>query len=243
MWRSRPTATNPRYHGWLFGFDTTKQLAQVAALNATPESSFGGIWGGGAAPAVDSDGTLLIATGNAAYDPLRSQWGDTMLKRAIDRPGVADGSGLPVLDHFTPFNQELLGTNDLDLGSGGVMLIPEQPSDTPFVAVTGGKQGLVYLLNRDQLTDGNRHHRPCSDEALEELASARLDFPMDVWTDTCDPILQAFKNPVGRTVNATLASSYRGPGIFSTPAYWNGFVYLGAANDNLKCSRSATAGS
>jgi hypothetical protein len=130
--------------------------------------------------------------------------------------------------------QDFLAVNDLDFGSGGMMLLPRQPGAHPYIAVGGGKQGLIYVLDRDRLTTGDRHHTECSDAALQSLAAANTDHGGDVWTDTCDPVLQTIKNTIGRTPDATLPSAYIGPALFTTPTYWNGRVYIGANRDNVK---------
>ena len=52
-------------------------------------------------------------------------------------------------DWFTPYNQDLLDHQDLDLGSSGVVVLPDQTSSPTHLLVTAGKQGWVYLLNRD----------------------------------------------------------------------------------------------
>jgi hypothetical protein len=221
------------FHGWLFGYDTENQLAQVVAFNTTPGDFYGGIWGAGAAPAVDTDGSLLLSIGNGRYDPLRNLWGESVLKLGVERSEIKQ-IGMQVLDHFAPMAQDFLAVNDLDFGSGGMMLLPRQPGAHPYLAVGGGKQGLIYVLNRDRLTTSNRHHTECSDAALQSLAAANSDHGGDVWTDTCDPVLQTIKNTVGRTSDATLPSAYIGPALFTTPTYWNGRVYIGAHRDNVK---------
>jgi hypothetical protein len=59
---------------------------------------------------------------------------------------------LPVLDYFTPNEFRALNNGDTDLGSGAVMLIPQQPGSTlPPLAVETGKSGNIYLLDRDNL--------------------------------------------------------------------------------------------
>src|SRR5437660_3748531 len=37
----------------------------------------------------------------------------------------------------------------MDLGSGGVLVVPDQATAPYRLALTGGKQGYVYLLDRD----------------------------------------------------------------------------------------------
>ncbi|MBV8205191.1 MAG: hypothetical protein JO041_00220, partial [Acidobacteria bacterium] len=58
---------------------------------------------------------------------------------------------LALADYFTPYNQAALAANDKDFGSGGVMLLPDQAGTVPHLAVAGGKDGNLYVLNRDSL--------------------------------------------------------------------------------------------
>src|SRR5437879_4104660 len=54
-------------------------------------------------------------------------------------------------DYFTPFNEANLQTNDIDLGSGGPMVVPDQSGTVPHLLVGAGKEGRIYLLDRDNL--------------------------------------------------------------------------------------------
>src|SRR5262249_24872464 len=50
---------------------------------------------------------------------------------------------------------------DIDLGSGGVLLLPDQPGPHPRLAITAGKNGTIYLVDRDNMgrynpSDDNR---------------------------------------------------------------------------------------
>jgi hypothetical protein len=56
-----------------------------------------------------------------------------------------------VVDYFTPFNQQTLSAEDLDLGSSHALLLPDQPGAHPHLLATGGKDGRVWILNRDNL--------------------------------------------------------------------------------------------
>ncbi len=128
------------YHGWVMAYDAGT-LAQRAVLNTSPSSDESGIWQSDAGPAADEAGNLFAATGNGRFDN-RRDWGDTLLKLS---------PGLQVLDYFTPFNQQGLNREDVDLGSGGPVLIPDQPGAHPHLLVMGGKEGVLYLLDRDHL--------------------------------------------------------------------------------------------
>ncbi|HME72427.1 MAG TPA: hypothetical protein VKM54_21570, partial [Myxococcota bacterium] len=132
------------YHGWLLGFDATT-LQLVMAFDTTPNGSDGGIWQGGGGPAADSDGNIYFVTGNGTFDANSggSDYGDSIVK--ISPSGA-------VLDYLTPHEQDYLNTADLDLGSGGPLLLPPDQSDpSPHLLVTAGKEGTVYLVNRDNM--------------------------------------------------------------------------------------------
>ena len=136
------------YHGWLIAYDATT-LAQLAVFNANPDGSRAGIWMAGGAPAVDTFGNLYLSTGNGTFDgnspsPPNDDFGDTVLK-------IATSSGLFVDDWFTPFNQDFLNGFDIDLGSSGVVVLPDQNSGPAHLLVAGGKEGRLYLLDRDAM--------------------------------------------------------------------------------------------
>jgi hypothetical protein len=134
------------YHGWVIGYNAAN-LAQVSVLNITSNGSRGGIWMSGGAPAADQNGNLYLSTGNGTFDASspatpNDDFGESVLKV---------GPSLSVADWFTPFNQSSLEPDDLDLGSGGVVLLPDQASGPTHLLVTGGKEGKLYVLNRDGL--------------------------------------------------------------------------------------------
>jgi uncharacterized protein (TIGR03437 family) len=125
------------YHGWLFAYSAGNVRNQVAVYNPTPNGSGGALWQSGRAPAIDSAGSIYVVSGNGDTDGLTS-FSDSMLKL---NPG-----SLSLTDWFAPSNVQTLNGSDDDLGAMGPMLIP----NTGFV-VTGGKQGILYLLDRTKL--------------------------------------------------------------------------------------------
>jgi hypothetical protein len=128
------------YHGWIIGYDANT-LAQVSVYNDTPNGSNGGIWMSGQAPAVDSSGNLYLATGNGTVDTLGgANRGESFLKL------TPNGTNLTVTSWFTPYNWQLLENGDIDLGSGGLLLLPG--SNLLF---GGGKEGVIYLVDRDNM--------------------------------------------------------------------------------------------
>ena len=136
---------NGPYHGWIIGHDA-QSLLPVAVFNTTPNAGLGAVWMSGGAPAADGNGNIYVSTGNGTFaidGPASPAYGDSVLK-------LAPAPSLTVVDSFTPWNQSDLNVNDLDLGSGGVLVIPDQPGAHPRVLVAGGKRS-VYLIDRDNL--------------------------------------------------------------------------------------------
>ncbi len=103
---------------------------------------------GGSAPAADSSNNLYLITGNATFDATSStapnnDYGDSFLKIS---------SGLLVSQYFTPSNEMVDNSSDLDFGSGGAAILVDQPtSPVPHLVIGGGKDGYLYLLNRDAM--------------------------------------------------------------------------------------------
>jgi len=134
---------NP-YHGWFLGYDTAS-LLQTIVYNTTPEGSQGGIWMSGAAPAADELGNIYLAVGNGTTG-IQGNPGDSLNKGETALKLTRNGNRLAIASFFTPYNFDNLNTADLDLGVTEVMLIPHSN-----YAVTGGKDGNLYLLNRDNM--------------------------------------------------------------------------------------------
>jgi hypothetical protein len=131
------------FYGWIVGYSASS-LAQVSLFNDDPVSSYGGIWMSGGAPAADSSNNLYVITGNGFFDGI-TQFGDSFLK-------LSTGSSMGVLSFFAPSDQLSLSSADHDLGAGGAAILIDQPSGpVPHLVVGGGKEGKLYLLNRDNL--------------------------------------------------------------------------------------------
>ncbi len=152
------------YHGWMIGYDA-KTLELVSVFNATPSGGRAGIWQSGAAPAADAAGNIFFSTGNGTFDtelnrprrPKRGDYGDSIVKLAPDptstptSPSI-NGWGVKVVNYFTPFDQTMLGVapQDIDLGSGGVLLLDNDLAPAPLL-VQAGKKAVIYLINRNNM--------------------------------------------------------------------------------------------
>jgi len=134
------------YHGWLMAYDA-QTLAQKSVFNTSPDASDSAIWQGDAGPAADKDGNIFVVTGNGEFDAATNgrDFGDSVLKLS------SQGPTLKLLDYFTPSNQVQLNERDNDLGSSGPVLLPDQPGAHPHVLVTAGKEGKIYVIDRDHL--------------------------------------------------------------------------------------------
>ena len=127
-------------HGWLLAYNKTS-LQQKAIFNDTPDGAGGGFWNSGGAPVIDDrTGDVFVMTGVDLDDP-SSGYNDAFL-----RLGAND---LSVLDYFQPDNAAYLALNDADLGSGSPVLMPDNGSSTPHEIIGGGKDGNVFVVNRD----------------------------------------------------------------------------------------------
>jgi hypothetical protein len=156
------------YHGWVMAYDA-QTLAQSGVFNTSPDAEQSGVWAGDAGIAADDQGNVFLATGNGKFDAASGgrDYGDSVLKLAL-----AD-HGLDLRDYFTPHNEQELDASDNDLGSGGPVLLPDQPGPHPHLLVVAGKGATVYLIDRDHLghfQEGDDRH------AVQALPEAVGDF-------------------------------------------------------------------
>ncbi len=156
------TPNSDPYHGWIIGFDASSlQIIPDQVFCTTPNGTVaqfgsiagrGAIWMGGGGMAVDSDNNLFFATGDGNFTAFDggTDYGDTYLK-------LSTHGGLAVSDYFTPSTADFQQINDLDSGSGGVILLPDQPGPFPHLLVGAGKLQRAFVINRDQMTSDNQH--------------------------------------------------------------------------------------
>jgi len=110
---------------------------------------------GGAAPAFGPDGAgqnwIYLTTANGTFDG-NTNWGDSFLK--------LNPNGLTIPSHgfFTPADQSYRSvpqcnarqSGDMDFGSGGVTLIPDNTlANWGYLALNGEKEGSLWFMRRD----------------------------------------------------------------------------------------------
>jgi len=147
------------YHGWLLGYNASNVQQQVSVFNTTPNGiggADGGIWAGGGAPAVDSTGDIYVSTGNGVFDEsatmaMENDYGDSVLRLTPAAGSTPNGANLQLNGWFTPYDEFTLEQNDTDLGSGGVVLLTDQAVGPTHLLVELGKDGVVYLIDRDNM--------------------------------------------------------------------------------------------
>ena len=160
------------YTGWLIGYDE-HTLAQATVLNVIPNGSEGAIWQAGGGLAADADGYIYFLVGNGTFDttltpkgfPNQGDYGNAFMKLSTA------GGKLSVADYFTMSNTVDESNGDVDLGSGGAMLLPDMidgTGKTRQLAVGAGKDSNIYLADRHNMGKFN----PDTDNIYQELDGA-----------------------------------------------------------------------
>jgi hypothetical protein len=157
--------------GWVLGWDmnTLSPLPMNELTNQIPTAAFrvpgregsdprfsnpyflSSIWMSGYGLAADSGGDLYFTTGNSS--PGSYQSGFNMNESAVRLTPQLGGL---VAGMFTPSDEDELDSTDQDFGAGGIMVLPDQPSLIfPHLAVAAGKDGRLFILDRDNMTGYN----------------------------------------------------------------------------------------
>jgi len=147
------------YHGWVLGYDAST-LQLLYKFCVTPNGSRGGIWGGPLA--ADNKGSIYAAVGNGTWDGT-SDWGTSYRKL------TPVNNTLAVADYFTPFNYQTLNAEDLDLGSAMATLLPWLSGPFPHEMVGAGKEGRIYVVNRDSM---GRFHQGDDTQIIQSIPNA-----------------------------------------------------------------------
>jgi len=162
---------------------------------------------------------------------------------------------LSVSDYFTPFNQATLEATDADLGSSGPMLFPDQSTGPAHLLLGAGKQGKIYLVNRDNMG----HFNAVDDSQIQQVLPAAMGpafgtaayFNGRIYVHGIQDVLKVFTLSGGLlstspTVQGTTTFGFPGatPNI-SADGATNGIVWElqsdGAANGTLAVLHAADA--
>ena len=174
------------YTGWLMGY-SEKNLKQTSVLNLTPNTRAwgrGSIWMSGAGLAADTSGNIYFLDANGGFDttlnarsfPIHGDYGNAFMKVSTA------GGRLSVADYFNPYNTVIESDNDEDLGSGGVLLLPdlkESSGQVRQLAVGAGKDKSIYVVDRNNMGKFN----PSRNNIYQEIPSATSEgvWGMPAW--------------------------------------------------------------
>ena len=203
------------WHGYVIAFSKSS-LHPSGVYVSTPNGYGGGIWSGGWGPAIDANNSVYLSTGNGDFDVNVGgiDYGDSLLR--LSWAGVLPG----VADYFTPWDQRMLG-NYGEPGSGGIMLLPDQPgAPYPHLLVEAGKEGTIDLVNRDNMG----HYNPAGDtqivQTLPYIIGGVFGGPA-MWNNNIYfgsiqyPMEAFYYDPVAQQIQATPTSAT--PEIFKDP--------------------------
>lgn len=203
-----------QYHGWLMAYDAAT-LKQRAVFTPTPQhqstdSAYGpadfggggGMWQGGAIPSVDASGNIYIVASDGSFNANvgGQNYGDSVLKLRLN------GNAFQMVDWFTPSDQACVDAADLEIGSGGMALLP-----SGNLGIVVSKEGRLFLLDTTSLG----HYNAGGDSRIpqEFLAGNKACY------DGVGP-----DHAEGADWNR----------LYGNPSFWNGNVYLAPANAPLK---------
>src|ERR1700674_1274624 len=128
--------------GWVISYNAST-LAQEGAFNTEPGNILASIWMKGGGLSADSASNIYGEAAEGNFTP-GTNFGSSVFRL------TQSGNSLQVADWFTPWNQDFLSKGDLDLNDA-VLLLPDQPGSHPHLALAAGKEGTIYLLDRDNM--------------------------------------------------------------------------------------------
>ena len=160
------------WHGWIMGYSAANIQLQTAVLNTTPNGWGGSVWNSGRGLSADSQGNIYAVTGNGDSDEV-TDYGDNVLR--------LNSGNLTVSDWFAPSDVQSLDEDDNDLGASGSVLVPGTN-----LLITGGKQGVEYLLNTVSLG----HLSANNSQIPQSFPAASFGiFNAALWTRSSGPVL------------------------------------------------------
>ena len=186
--------------GWVLSYNATS-LTPIAAFNTSPQHGLASIWQTGNGIAADETNNIFVETGETCGSCFDVKAGGATYSNSVIE---LDPTSLTVRDYFTPYDVQFLNQNDEDMSSTGVLVLPDQSGETTHELVAGGKEGFMYLLNRDSMG------------AFENGAACNFSSQ----SPACDNVLQEF------ALVANDQPAQRKDVLFSSPAYWNNTVYF-----------------
>jgi len=174
-------------NGWVMAYDELT-LQQVGVFDVSPGIQASAVWMSGSGLAGDGAGNIYFSTGDGLFDgPGGTHFGDTVLK-------LNQGDGvLTLADYFTPYNQLFFQDQDLDLSSGAVQILPQQP-DGSNLLIAIDKNGSTYLLNQGGLGGYNPAGNFQIQQELDVPVADEVHGGLTYWNHTV--YIAAYETPV-----------------------------------------------
>jgi hypothetical protein len=233
------------YAGWVMAY-SADTLGQTSVVNVTPNGSEGSIWMSGAGMTsdgaslyfLDANGTFETALNGDGF-PSNSDFGNTFLKLSI-------APQLAVADYFAPFDTVAQSNQDVDLGSGGALLLPDMTDasgTTRKLAVGAGKDAKIYVVERNAMGKFNSTRNAIWQEIDGQLDGGVFAMPAYygnvVYYGAVGDNLKAF--PIASAKLATTPSS-KSPGTFPYPGATPSVSANGAQNAIVWAAQNGSVG-
>lgn len=204
------------YTSWIIGYSEST-LQQTSVINLAPNGNSGALWNAGAGPAADAQGNIYASLGNGTFDTTLTARGFPDLGdygNSLVRLNIENGT-LSVADYWTMYNTVDESASDVDLSSGGAMLLPDltdSTGKTRHLAVAAGKDRHLYVVDRDNM---GHFHAGSNATVYQDLAGA---LPGGMWSSpayfngqiyygSVDHPLMAFQINSARLSSSPLSSS------------------------------------
>jgi hypothetical protein len=215
------------YTGWIMGYSEST-LAQTSVLNVTPNGNEGAIWMAGAGLAADTLGNIYFLDANGDFDttvnaqgfPSDGDYGNAFMKLSTT------SNELAVADFFEMDNEASENGSDTDLGSGGTIVLPDLTDgsgNTWHLAVGAGKDGNLYLVNRDSMGKFSANNGTIYQELAGALPGGVFAMPAyfnsTIYYGSVGSPIQAFtfaNAKLSTSANAQTSNSFGYPG--ATPS-------------------------
>ena len=202
-----PNCTNAgiAYHGWILGYNAFNIQQQLSVFNTSANRSGNGTGSGGGN--AFWGGALAATLSNQIF----AVTGNGPFNASVNDWNnsylklVPSGKALKVLDYFAP--HALFNSSDVDLGTNTGILVTTS-GQFPHELIGGDKTGTLYVVNRDN---------------------------MGKFNSSADQNIQTLPNAVGVHVSgAATCGSSDVDCDYSSPAFWNGHIYISGVNDHVK---------
>jgi hypothetical protein len=215
------------YTGWVMGYEQNT-LAQVTVLNVTPNGGEGAFWMSDTAPAADANGNIILLDANGSFDttldahgfPSRGDFGNAFLKLSTANRQLA------VADYFEMYNQRQENGSDIDLGSGGALVLPDLTDSSGKVrhlAIGAGKDRNIYVVDRDAMggfnPDANHIYQEIQAQLADKVFAMPAYFNSTIYYGAVDDTIKAFPLSSARLAGAPssrTATTFKYPG--ATPS-------------------------